>query len=185
MKKIYLTLFCLVVYSVIYSQDNVPYIGIADVYGLKVEIVDQALNAKCPCSMIKSDKHSACSLYKVVVKNVLIQRDTSVYTRDELLEIRYLVIKNEAKVETKKEYIILCKNSSSKKYLIANSLVQNDTYDLSYSLTLAYMSGLHSCYSPNFWQKLRLFFSFKRQKKRRRLEEKLAKKDPFLKYIEK
>ncbi len=169
--------------SFIFDVQSQRYMSLEDTYIFRANYKKDGFESKCPCEfkIIDSDKNK-CSLYWINIKEVYIQRDTTVYRSDGLINVKYIVLNNRFQLPIDGEATFIATNSSSEKYLmIVDTINYLNYYD---SKRMPYIIGKSECIHYTFWQKLQLFFRIRVESiYEKRKEKGKFQANPFENYI--
>lgn len=151
----YLTLLFYAVTGIDINAQNTRLTSIEDTYIFKAEYRQTSFTSKCPCEFEISKRGGKCRLYEINITDVMIQRDSSVFTKSEFNQIKYLVANvksDELKTTGRADFIAT--NSSSTSYLAFVDLI--DFKDYPDSTAGAYFVGITTCVKYNLWQKFKI-----------------------------
>lgn len=160
--------------SLIFNGQSQRYMSIEDTYIFKANYKKEGFESKCPCEfkIIDSDKNK-CSLYWINISEVYIQRDTTVYGSNGLINVKYIALNNRFQLPNEGEATFIATNSSSVKYLmLVDTINYLNYYD---SKRMPYIIGKRDCIRYTLWQKLQLFLRIRVEK----IYEKRKRKDKF------
>lgn len=147
--------------------------SIEETYLFKASYQKTEFEDRCPCEFNTRDKNSSkCSLFRINIKNIYFQRDTSVYSINAFQGIKYMVVDKLNNIPNSGESIIVATNSSSFQYLMFVDTISN--LESINTNPIAILIGKRDCIRYTLWQKLQLFLRIRVEKiyeKRKRKEK--------------
>ncbi len=162
--KIFLSITTILLLGSLHSQTALEpeYIDIHDCYVIQATVNDSIIEDRCACGVHNFAKKT-CVLYQISVDSILLMRDTSLYNLDELKNVSYILVEKGKQILLGEQYLFFLSNSSSKFYLVTNSMYANPKTQYEYANTMPYFSGLVDCSELNFWDKVQIFFGGNRE----------------------
>jgi hypothetical protein len=162
-----------------YSQPSS--LGLEDLYGLKIQVLDSVLNAKCDCC--STIERANCNLFKIKILEVYFMEDLAIYPEsDSLTKVQYMIAMDGLPIIPGKIAFVTCANTCSKLMLKTVQLVENSFFN-KVNRSIAHVTGLSICYDFSFWQKLQLRLGIRRQKIRSKANSIDVRKSKFVKMI--
>lgn len=137
------------------AKDSLVLLSSNEVYVLSYRVDAIVYDSECPCSFSKKKEPSpTCYLLSGKVLSIKYMADTSVYSKQELMAMIY-VMSNGQEIQPGKEYIITAANSSSKEYIVLSDIKQIDkSQKYLFDHKEGYFTGLVKCYKLNLWQRI-------------------------------
>src|SRR5690606_31101701 len=121
------------------------------------------------------------------IQEVFLQRDTSVYKDEEVLQlVSYMILPNtpnNVNIALDSVYTVFALNSCSEKMLLINQLLDHRPDPMPYFTHLAYFVGLGICKDYTFFQKLFLALRINREKIYEKAKDMPPEKSKFVEAI--
>ena len=105
-----LVLVILLSYST-YAQETLEVRGLGTTFIVIGSVGDKLKKDKCPCSVSSKGK---CSLFEFKIQEVLFYFDNNAFSKDELVSLDKILIKDKVKLERGKKYVISLQPGTSK-----------------------------------------------------------------------
>ncbi len=158
-----------------------------DVYGMYVKFKKMIMIGKKDCCCFIYPKTKNCTLYEVEIKEVFLQRDSSVYQNGEELKlVSYMIMPNTIKNEDivfSSVYTVFAFNSCSEKMLRINQLLDHRPDPMPDFTGLAFVVGLGICKDYTIFQKLFLALRINREKIYEKAKDMPPEKSKFVEAI--
>lgn len=156
-------LYFILAIRMVYAQpDNNIIADLSDVYILSMSFNEKLLGSTCNCDV--GTQKNICDLWDVKIDSVLLIRDSTVYTKEDLLNLNYVVMLDSQDIYLNTSVVVFAGNSVSREYIVANKIIHSSEAKVSVNDMMPYIQGLISCYKLTFWQKLRIKLGANREK---------------------
>ena len=135
---------------------------------MDIIIQEKVLTANCDCCCGLNTKIKDCTLFEIEVKEVFLQRDTSVFrSSEEVKSLKYLIIPDtfdRIKILPNKPFSVFAYSTCSKEILVVNQLLSKRPKSVSSYSGLAFVGDLALCPKFNFWQRIFIFLGINKDK---------------------
>ncbi|MDO1451570.1 hypothetical protein Q0590_35185 [Rhodocytophaga aerolata] len=127
--KLLIILFVVGLGQMLKAQDNPNQIRYVlsqiDNYAVELTFQSKITDGLCDCSVGNKKKNNNCALYAVKVEKLLCWLDSTIYTKDELLSTKQILIRKEqeAQIQLGEKVIVTLSNTSSNDYLQLRSIL--------------------------------------------------------------
>lgn len=146
------------------AQGSKSFVEPWEVYGLKVQITEKLITARMKCGLGFLDGKKS-TLYQIQVEDLLYTRDSSVYSKIELKQVKYVALPHSIELKDGQGYFLLAGNSSVADYVVGYRVFEkNKIQTMDNTDKHALFQGLEKCYQLNFIDRLRLFFGVEQPK---------------------
>ena len=150
MKKILTLVIVLQTYVGICQESRSPVkfeLSINDLYVVELNIFDKIGHGFCDCSVGQKSKKNKCVLYKVKIKDLVFQADSTVFSKNDILNISNLLVPKiwEEDLIVGENTMMVLSNTSSKEYLQIKTIIDpGDNKDFDF-ISKMQLSSLIEC----------------------------------------
>ena len=112
--KYYAIVFLIHLSCISYAQDTLEIKGLGTTFIVVGSIGNKVEKGKCPCSVPSKGR---CSLFEFKIQNVIYHFENNAFSKDELLSIDKILIKNSVSLEQGENYVFTLQPGASKSYI--------------------------------------------------------------------